>query len=501
MINQVLLIICDGWGYRKEKKYNAIAQAHTPNFSKLWHDYPHAILAASGKAIGLPKNQIGTSEANHLTIGSGRILYQNLLKINHSIKNKSFFENKAMLEAFEHVREFDSVLHIKGMVSPGGVHGHINHIKALILSAKQHGLKKIMLHLFTDGRDTPPKSSITYIKDLEEFLKEIGVGKIATIGGRYWGMDRDNNADRIEKHFRVMVVGDGPVFKTPVEVIENSYKNNITDEFVEPAIIAPKPYELGSIQSNDAVIFTNFRADRARQLTRRFLKENIKNLKYVAMTKYADDIDVRVAFPPESINNTLSEVLSRNKLKQLRITETDKFTHLTFFFNAQHYEPDPLEDRIMIPTNKDVKTHDLKPEMKAMEITHEVIKAIENKTHDFIAINLVNADMVGHSGNFTATVKAVETIDRAFELIYTAAKQNNTTVIMTADHGNAEEMFDEVHNHPITAHTLNPVPFILFSNQHDKLTHDKGLLSDIAPTILRLFDLPVPNEITGKSMI
>lgn len=501
MKKQILLIICDGWGYRKEKKYNAIFHAKKPNFDHLWNTYPHALLKASGEAIGLPKGQIGTSEANHLIIGSGRILYQNLLRINHAIKNKSFFKNEVLKEAFDHVKKYKSVLHIKGMVSPGGVHGHIDHIKALIQGAKDEGIHKIMLHLFTDGRDTPPKSALSYIKDLELFLKTIGVGKIASIGGRYWGMDRDNNEDRVEKHFRVMVIGDGPKFKSPIEVIENSYKNNITDEFIEPALIVPKSDELGCIQSSDAVVFTNFRADRARQLTKRFLKEKIKNLKYVAMTKYADDIDVRVAFPPKQIKNTLSEILSAHNYRQLRITETDKFTHLTFFFNAQRYKPDPLEERMMIPTNKDVKTHNLKPEMKTMEITQKIVESIEKNTHDFICTNLVNADMVGHSGDFAATVKAVETIDNAFRMITEAAKKHNTTVIMTADHGNAEEMFNEKVNQPHTAHTLNPVPFILFSQKYKKINHRIGLLSYVAPTILKILELPIPQEMTGKSFV
>jgi len=501
MKKQVLLIICDGWGYRKEKKHNAIYHAKKPNFDYLWNRYPHSLLKASGEAIGLPEGQIGTSEANHLIIGSGRILYQNLLRINHSIKNKSFFKNEALKEAFDHVKKYKSVLHIKGMVSPGGVHGHIDHVKALIQGAKNEGIHKIMLHLFTDGRDVPPKSAIGFIKDLEQFLRKVGIGKIASVGGRYWGMDRDNNTDRIEKHFRVMVIGDGPKFKSPIEVIENSYKNNITDEFIEPALIALKNDELGSVQSNDAVVFTNFRSDRARQLAKRFLNENIKNLKYIAMTKYADDIDVRVAFPPKHIKNTLSEVLSKNAYRQLRITETDKFAHLTFFFNAQRYNPDPLEDRVMIPTNKDVKTHDQKPEMKTMEITQTIVEDIENKTHDFICTNLVNADMVGHSGNFEATIKAVETIDKAFGLIIEAARKHDTVVIITADHGNAEEMFDESVHQPHTAHTLNPVPFILFSKEYKKIKQRGGLLSDVAPTILRIFDLPIPEEMTGKSLI
>jgi 2,3-bisphosphoglycerate-independent phosphoglycerate mutase len=498
---QVLLIICDGWGYRKEKKYNAIAHAKKPNFDYLWKNYPRALLKASGEAIGLPEGQIGTSEANHLIIGSGRILYQNLLRINHSIKNNSFFENQALKEAFDHVKKFKSVLHIKGMVSPGGVHGHMNHIKALIQGAKQEGIQKIMLHLFTDGRDVPPKSAITYVRDLEQFLKMIGVGKIATVGGRYWGMDRDNNEDRIEKHFRVMVVGEGKRFKSPVEVIADSYKNSVTDEFIEPALIVHENNEIGCIQSNDAVVFANFRADRARQITKRFIKEQIRNLKYIAMTKYADDIDVRVAFPPEEIKNTLSEILSKNRYKQLRITETDKFTHLTFFFNAQRYKPDPLEDRVMIPTNKDVKTHDQKPEMKAMKITNQIVEAIENKTHDFIATNIVNADMVGHSGNYQATVQAVEVIDKAFGFIIEAARKHNAIIMITADHGNAEEMYNQEINQPHTAHTLNPVPFLLFSEKYKKINHQTGLLSDVAPTILKIFGIPIPKEMTGKPFV
>lgn len=499
-MKQVVLTICDGWGYRKEKKYNAIAHAHTPHFDKMWNHFPHALLGASGEAIGLPAGQIGTSEANHLILGSGRIFYQNLLKINHSIKNKSFYENAAIQEAFDHVKKFNSTLHIKGVVSPGGVHGHIEHVKALVESAKQQGVQKIALHLFTDGRDSPPKSAIPFVKDLEEYLQHLNVGKIVSIGGRYWGMDRDNNKNRVEKHFKVMVVGEGPRFKNPIEVIKDAYEKGITDEFIEPAMIE-KTGRLGLIQSNDAVIFSNFRADRARQITKRFLKEKIHNLKFVAMTKYADDIDVRVAFPPEKITNTLSEVMSAQKYRQLRVTETDKFTHLTFFFNAQRYEPDPYEDRIMIPTAKDVKTHDLKPTMRAKEIAEKVVSALKNKTHEFICINLVNADMVGHSGNFKATVKAVEVVDEAFGTILKTVEEVKASFIMTADHGNAEEMFDEKINQPITAHTTNPVPFILISPEYKKINRRKGLLSDVAPTILRLFGLPIPKEMTGKSFV
>lgn len=500
-MKQVVLVICDGWGYRKEKKYNAIAHAHTPNFDSLWEKYPHALLEASGEAIGLPKGQIGTSEANHLIIGSGRILYQNLLRINHTIKNDELAQNKALKEAFSHVKKFKSTLHIKGLASPGGVHSHIEHIKSLIKTAKDNGIKNVMLHLFTDGRDTSPKSAHIYIKDFEEYLKNIGVGRIASIGGRYWGMDRDNNHDRIEKHFRVLVVGKGPRYKTALEVIEQGHKKGIGDEFLEPSLIQNSQGEIGCIQPNDAIIFANFRADRAKQLTQRFLKEKIKNLKIVTMTQYADNLDVRVAFPPYKTINTLSEVFSRNAIRQLRVTETEKSTHLTFFFNAQKDKADRYEDRIMVSSNKDIQTHDQKPEMKVFEITDQVLQAINNKTHDFICVNLVNCDIVGHTANFKAIVKAVEAVDKGLGLIVKAARKNRGEVIVTADHGNAEETYDEKISQPITAHTLNPVPFILISEKYPKIKRRHGFLSDIAPTILKMFNLPVPKEMTGKTFI
>lgn len=501
MNKQVVLVILDGWGYRKEKKHNAIAAAKKPNFDYLWGNYPHTILQASGEAIGLPAGQIGTSEANHLIIGSGRILFQNLLKINHAIKTNQLKNNPAIISAFKHVIKHDSVLHIKGMASPGGVHSHTDHIKYLIKSAKDYGVKSIMLHLFTDGRDVLPKSAINYIHDLEKFMQSLGVGKIASIGGRYWGMDRDNNPERIEKHFKVLVVGDGPRFKSAIEVIESAYKKGITDEYIEPALIETHQGEIGCIQSNDAVIFANFRADRAKQITRRFIKAEIKNLKYVGMIKYADDIDIEVAFPKDNTSNTLSDVLNAKNISQLRITETEKFTHLTFFFNAQQDKAASLEERIMIPSNKDVATHDLKPEMKALEIVQECVKDLINKKHNFIALNITNADMVGHSGNVVAIIKAIEIVDKAVGMIITAAKKVNADVIITADHGNAEENYDEINHQPMTAHTLNPVPFILISSDYKKIKRQKGMLSDIAPTVLKLFGIKKPIEMTGESFV
>ena len=357
------------------------------------------------------------------------------------------------------------------------------------------------MHLFTDGRDVAPKTALAFIEDLENHLTKLGLGKIASLGGRYWGMDRDGNFDRIEKHFRVLTSTSGPKFKTAREAIFKAYEQNTTDEFIEPALIEIGPGEWGCVQSNDAVIFANFRSDRAKQMAHRFIKENIPNLHYVSMTKYDDDLDVRVALPPEEIEQTLSEVLSVQGYKQLRLTETEKFTHLTFFFNAQRYKPEPGEDRIMIPSDKDVKTYDERPQMKALDIAAKLADILPQKKYDFIAINLVNCDMVGHTGNFPAIIEAVQTVDQALELIVKAARENGAEVIITADHGNAEQTFDLQLNQPWTAHTLNPVPFILVSERYKKLNRTEGLLSDVAPTILKMFALPVPREMTGQPLV
>lgn len=499
--NKVLLIICDGLGVNKNKDNNAVEIANTPNLDYYKANYPFATLFASGESIGLPEGQMGTSEANHLVIGSGRIIYQNLVKINKAIKNEELINNPAIKEAIDHVKKYNSVLHIKGLISDGGVHSHIDHIKALLKCAKENEVKNVYVHVFTDGRDTPPKSALKYIEDLETFMKQEKIGHIATIGGRYWGMDRDNNDDRIEKHFIVMTHANGPKFKSAKSVIEYNYSKNITDEFIEPAYIETETGEQGCIQSNDAVIFANFRSDRAREITKRFLNEKIDNMKFIAMTKYDDNLDVRVAFPPNEIKNTLSEVISKNELKQLKITETEKFTHLTFFFNAQRYEEENGEKRILIPSNRDIATHDTKPEMKVHEIADEIVRAIDSNEFDFIATNLTNCDMVGHTGNFDAIVSATEHVDRALGKIVNKAIEFGYHIIITADHGNAEETFDKISGQKLTSHTLNPVPFYLISPKYKKINKTTGYLSDIAPTILKIMNLEIPKEMTGKSFI
>jgi len=497
---QTILIICDGLGFRESEKYNAVKAANTPNLDRLMENYPSAIIAAGGEAVGLPAGQMGTSEANHLIIGSGRIIYQNLLKINRSIKDGSFQKNEVLMEAINHAINNDSWFHVIGLLGSGGVHAHINHIKAIALSAKDAGIKKIAFHFFTDGRDTPPKSSIEQLNDFMFFMETNKIGRIASLGGRYWGMDRDNNADRVEKAYEAIVDGKGIMYADPIDAINESYINGITDEFIVPVTIGNGEPPI-MVKENDSIVFANFRADRANQLTRRILQSGIQGLYSATMTRYADDIAIPIMFPPEKIEHTLSEEISAAGIKQLRVTETDKFTHLTFFFNAQRTEPDPLEERVMIPTNKDVATHDKKPEMKAKEVAETVEKAIKSKIYGFIAVNIVNCDIVAHSGNFEATVKAVEAVDEALGAIVLAAGDAGADLIVTADHGNAEEMFDDVSGQPMTSHTVNPVPFMLVSPRFKKLKRSEGSLSDLAPTILTMLDIPIPHEMTGKSLV
>jgi 2,3-bisphosphoglycerate-independent phosphoglycerate mutase len=493
----IILLICDGLGHRVNDEYNAVAVAAKQNFSKFWEQYPHALLSASGQEVGLPPGQMGTSEANHLIIGSGRIVYQNLAKINLAIFDKSLGQNSVLLKAFEHVKKNKSTLHLFGLIGPGGVHSHSAHFKFIVEEAKKAGINNIILQILTDGRDTPPRSALEHVKDLEDFLAKIDLGKIASLGGRYWGMDRDNNWERIEKHFQVLLGKSGEVFENASEIINQSYQRGKDDEFIEPARVKGGK-EIGE---NDAVIFMNFRSDRAKQITKRFIDEKIKNLCFIMMTQYAEDLDLPVLFPPEKIKNTLSEIISKNGFRQLRLTETEKFTHLTFFFNAQRYKEDKGEDRIMIPSNKDVKYHDGKPEMKALEIAKKIEEILPENKYQFIAINLVNCDIVGHTGNWPAILKAVGYVDQAMGLIVKTAQKNNVDVILTADHGNAERTFDKKSNQPMTAHTLSPVPFILISDKYKKINRSIGLLNDIAPTILTMLDLKIPKEMTGKSFV
>lgn len=505
--NKVLLVIMDGWGIAPDGPDNAIACAQTPFYDSLMQTQLVTTLAASGEAVGLPAGQMGTSEVNHLTIGAGRIVFQDLVKINNAINDKSFFTNHAFIQAFEHVKKNHSTLHIQGLLSPGGVHSHENHIFSLLQAAKEYGVPRVYLHVFTDGRDTLPQTAKKYVRELEEFIAKIGLGQIASISGRYYAMDRDHNWERTDKTFDVLLgkADDHHRFHSIEEAIDYNYAHGLTDEFIEPALIEINhDGEVGSISTHDAVIFANFRNDRTRQLTERILDiKKADDLEFVTMTKYKPDYQVLVAFEPENLRQTLGEVLAAHGKKQLRVTETEKFAHLTFFFNAKREAAFEGEDRMMIDSYSDIKTHDEKPFMRTPEITRRIIQELTAGYYDFIATNLCNADMVGHSGKLGPTIAGVETIDQALSQIVPAALAHGYHVIITADHGNAEQMRDPATGKPKTSHTTNPVPFILATPDEriQTLTHDSGLLADVAPTVLTLMGLEIPDEMTGRTLV
>lgn len=476
------LVILDGWGLRDREEGNAIRQANTPNFERLWHSNPHAVLSASGEAMGLPKGQMGTSEIGHLTMGSGRIIFQDLVKINQAIESGEFFKNKRIQELMNNVKKKNSTLHFLGLVSDGGVHSHYGHLYALLKMAKDQGLIKVLVHAFTDGRDCDPKTGLGFIEDLEK------QAKIGSVSGRYYAMDRDHNWERTDRVYKMLDGRCQILDKAASEIIRRSYVKNITDEFIHPA--TTKYFR--PIKAGDGAIFFNFRTDRPRQLLERFLTKGPK-IDWLTLTRYKPEYPVAVAFPPVELNNSLGEILAENKLKQLRVTETEKFAHLTYFLNCKQEEAFEGEDRIMIDSYSDIATHDEKPQMRAREITREIIQAMTDKTHEVIFANLCNADMVGHTGNFPAIVTAVETIDECLGRLSQAAKENNYELMITADHGNAEELK--------TSHTTNPVPFILQSRQFKELNRDEAGLVDIAPTILKLLGIAQPREMTGKSLV
>lgn len=476
------LVILDGWGLRDRDEGNAIRQAKTPNFERLWHANPHAVLHASGEAMGLPKGQMGTSEIGHMTMGSGRIIFQDLPKISQAIESGEFFTNSSINRLIGNIKQRNSTLHLLGLVSDGGVHSHYSHLFALIKMAKDLGLKKVMVHAFTDGRDCSPRSGLGFIEDLER------QAKVASVSGRYFAMDRDHNWERTDKAYRLLTRGQ-PSQTIASEIIRIRYAKKITDEFIKPT----RTKDFRPVKTGDGAIFFNFRNDRPRQLLERFLEKGPKGVEWLTLTRYKPEYPVAVAFPPVELNNSLGEILARNKIKQLRVTETEKFAHLTFFLNCKREEAFEGEDRIMIDSYSDIATHDEKPQMRAREITAEILQAMREKTHEVIFANLCNADMVGHSGNFPATVKAVETIDECLGKLGAAARENNYDLLITADHGNAEELK--------TSHTINPVPFIIQSRQCRKLNRDEAGLVDIAPTVLKLLGIVQPKEMTGESLV
>lgn len=500
----VMLMILDGYGYSANTEGNAIFAAKTPVMDKLLEKYPHTLINASGLDVGLPNGQMGNSEVGHTNIGAGRIVYQELTRITKAIGDGDFFENDAFLKAVENCKKHGSALHIYGLLSDGGVHSHITHMFALLELAKRSGLTKVFVHGFMDGRDVSPTSGIEYVKQLEDKMKELGVGKIGTLSGRYYAMDRDNRWERVEKAYAALVYGEGVKENSAVEAIQKSYDAGVTDEFVVPTVISDD----AKISENDSVICFNFRPDRAREITRTLVDGDFEGFKrrngffpvhYVCMTQYdAKMPNVDVAFKPEELKNTFGEYISNKGLSQLRIAETEKYAHVTFFFNGGVEAPYENEDRALIPSPK-VATYDLKPEMSAYEVTDEVLKRINSGKYDAIILNYANCDMVGHTGVFECAVKAVETVDECMGKVIDAVLAQGGTVCVTADHGNADQMLDPVTHDVFTAHTTNPVPFIVAGT--DCELRSGGRLADIAPTMLELMKLDKSAEMTGESLI
>jgi 2,3-bisphosphoglycerate-independent phosphoglycerate mutase len=504
----VALIILDGFALRDEDKGNAVTHAKKPNFDRFWNEYPHATLQASGEAVGLPEGQMGNSEVGHLNIGAGRIVYQSLTRVNVAIREGEFEQNETLLAAVKHAKEKGTNLHLFGLLSDGGVHSHIEHLYALLRLAKSEGLEKVYIHGFLDGRDVAPQSAETYLKELNEKIEEYGVGEIATLSGRYYSMDRDKRWERVEKSYRAMVYGEGPSYTSAEECVKDSYENGIYDEFVLPSVITKEDGSpVATIQDEDAVIFYNFRPDRAIQISNTFANEDFrsfdrgekhpKNLHFVCLTHFSETVDGYVAFKPINLDNTLGEVLSQNNLKQLRIAETEKYPHVTFFMSGGREAEFPGETRILIDSPK-VATYDLKPEMSAYEVTDALLAEIEGDKQDAILLNFANPDMVGHSGMLEPTVKAIETVDECLGKIVDAILAKGGTAIITADHGNADEVIT-LEGNPMTAHTTNPVPVIV-TKQGLELRKD-GILGDLAPTMLTLLDVAQPKEMTGKTLI
>lgn len=509
MTRPLMLMILDGWGINPNAENNAVTQARTPNLDTLLASYPNAEMLTSGMAVGLPDGQMGNSEVGHLNIGAGRVVYQDLTRITKAIQDGDFFTNPVLLDCLAKTRAAGGRLHLSGLLSDGGVHSHNTHLYALLELAKREGIKDVFVHAILDGRDTPPKSGIDYLAQLEAEISRIGVGSVATVMGRYWAMDRDNRWERVERAYNAIVRGEGAGKSSSADAIEASYAADVTDEFVEPAIIIRDGAPLGKLRDGDGFIFFNFRSDRAREITRAlaladcpgFGRENRPSLaSYVCMTEYDATFGLTIAFGPEELKNILGDVLGRAGLRQLRIAETEKYAHVTFFFNGGIEEPFPLEERCLIPSPKEVATYDLKPEMSAYLVTDELLRRLESDAYDVVIVNFANADMVGHTGILEAAKKAVEAVDTCVGKIVTKVREKGGAVIITADHGNAEMMADETGG-PHTAHTNGPVPLILVDDNRKGAKLRAGTLADIAPTMLEILGISQPAEMTGKSLI
>jgi len=505
-----VLLVLDGYGLNDRKEGNAIALANIPVMDRLMKEYPCVKGYASGMAVGLPEGQMGNSEVGHINIGAGRIVYQELTRITKEIQDGTFFENPALLAAVENCKINNSDLHLYGLLSDGGVHSHNTHLYGLLELAKRNGLKNVYVHAFLDGRDTPPASGKGYIEELLEQMRSIGVGKIATVMGRYYAMDRDNRWDRTEKAYRAMVYGEGETAQDPVTAVQNSYDKEIYDEFVVPTVVLEDGKPVATIKENDSIIFYNFRPDRARQITRAFCDDDFAgfnrgkkrmNVTYVCFTDYDITISNKlVAFDKVSINNTFGQFLAQHNMTQLRIAETEKYAHVIFFFNAGVEVPNEGEDRILINSPK-VATYDLKPEMSVYEVTDRLVEAIKSGKYDVIVANFANPDMVGHTGILEAAIKAIEAVDECVGRVVDALLSVDGMMFICADHGNAEQLIDYETNEPYTAHTTNPVPFILVNYDKDYTLAEGGVLADIVPTLIDMMGMEKPKEMTGKSLL
>lgn len=502
-------MILDGYGLNDRKDGNAVAEANTPVMDKLMSEYPFVKGNASGMAVGLPDGQMGNSEVGHLNMGAGRIVYQELTRITKEIQDGDFFKNEALLKAVENCKANGSALHMFGLLSDGGVHSHNTHLYGLLELAKHHGLNKVYVHCFLDGRDTPPASGKGYVEQLEAKMEEIGVGEIATVMGRYYAMDRDNRWDRVELAYKALAKGEGVQAGSAPEAVQNSYDEGKNDEFVLPAVVMKNGRPAATIQDKDSVIFFNFRPDRAREITRAFCDNDFSgferdkrlDLTYICFTEYDVTIPNKtVAFHKVEITNTFGEFLAAHGMTQARIAETEKYAHVTFFFNGGVEEPNKGEDRILVKSPK-VATYDLQPEMSAYKVADKLVEAIKSDKYDVIIINFANPDMVGHTGVESAAIKAVEAVDECVGKAYDALMEVNGQMFICADHGNAEQLVDYNTGDPFTAHTINPVPFILVNYEKDYTLREGGCLADIAPTLIEMMGMEQPVEMTGKSLL
>jgi 2,3-bisphosphoglycerate-independent phosphoglycerate mutase len=506
----VMLMILDGWGIAAPGPGNAVRLARTPNMDRLWDTYPHTQLATSGKAVGLPDGIMGNSEVGHLNLGAGRIVLQDLLRIDKAIEDGGFFRNEALLKAMQDCVAQNRTVHLIGLLSDAGVHSQITHLLALLDMAARQGLSKVCVHPILDGRDSSPDAGKDFMADLRAHMQQTGVGVVASICGRYYAMDRDTRWDRTERAYRLLTQGEGVKARDPLAAVKAAYEKGQTDEFVEPiAMVDEADRPLGLIQDGDAVIFFNFRADRARQLTRAFNEDHFSHFErqarprlsnYVCMTEYDENFDLPAAFPPEHLEDILGQVVSAHGLHQLRIAETEKYAHVTYFLNGGEETPFENEDRCLIPSAREVPTYDHKPEMSAPAVTEEVLRRIDSDRYDLIVLNFANMDMVGHTGVIEAAIKACETVDRCVQSIFEAVRAKGGSLLITADHGNAETLLNS-NGKVFTAHTLNPVPVILVDDQRKTARLREGILADVAPTLLELMQISQPPAMTGRSLI